>query len=71
LYFLYNDVAVYYHFESDIAYISHIIGFSLGLPLGISWSPQWKKNLLISIGLLVAYPALVFIIMTYVLPSVH
>ncbi len=71
LYFLYNAVAVYYHFESDIAYISHIIGFSLGLPLGISWSPQWKKNLLISIGLLVAYLALLFIITTYVLPSVH
>lgn len=71
LYFLYNAVAIYYHFESDIAYISHIIGFSLGLPLGISWSPQWKKNLLISIGLLVAYLALLFIITTYVLPSVQ
>ena len=71
LYFLYNAVAVYYHLQSDVAYISHIIGFSLGLPLGIAWSPQWKRNLLISIGLLVAYFALVFFITTYLLPSLR
>ena len=38
LYFLYNGLAVYYHFQSNTAYVSHIIGFSLGLPLGIAWS---------------------------------
>ena len=66
--FLYNAVAVYTHPQSDVAYISHIIGFTLGLPLGIAWSPQWKKNLLISIGLLVAYLVLLYLIATYVLP---
>ena len=55
LYFLYNGLAVYYQQQSDVAYFSHIIGFSLGLPLGIAWSTQWKRNLLISIGLLAAY----------------
>jgi membrane associated rhomboid family serine protease len=69
LYFLYNAMAVYYHLQSDIAYISHVIGFSLGLPLGIAWSPQWKRNLLISVGLLVAYFALLFFVTTYVLPA--
>jgi membrane associated rhomboid family serine protease len=69
LYFLYNALAVYYNLQSNVAYISHVIGFSLGLPLGIAWSPQWKRNLLISIGLLVAYFALLFFITTYLLPS--
>lgn len=55
LYFLYNGVAVYCHFESNVAYVSHIIGHWLGLPLGIGWSLQWKRNLMISIGLLIAY----------------
>jgi len=69
LYFLYNAVAVYYQVETDVAYVSHIIGFLFGLPLGIAWSPQWKRNLLISIGLLVAYLAMLFLMTTYVGPS--
>jgi len=69
LYFLYNAVAVYYHYQSNVAYISHIIGFSLGLPLGVAWSSQWKRNLLISIGLLLVYFVILFIVMQYVLPS--
>lgn len=69
LYFLYNAVAVYYQYQSNVAYISHIIGFSLGLPLGIAWSSQWKRNLLISIGLLLVYFVILFIVTQYVLPS--
>jgi membrane associated rhomboid family serine protease len=69
LYFLYNGLAVYYRQQSDVAYVSHIIGFSLGLPLGIAWSTQWKKNILISIGLLVVYFVLLYFITNYVLPS--
>jgi len=68
LYFLYNGLAVYYHLQSDVAYVSHIIGFSLGLPLGIAWSAQWKRNLLISIGLLTAYFVILYLVMQYVLP---
>ncbi len=68
LYFLYNAVAVYTHLQSDVAYISHIIGFTLGLPLGIAWSPQWKRNLLISIGLLIVYFVILYLVTTYVLP---
>jgi membrane associated rhomboid family serine protease len=69
LYFLYNGLAVYLHQQSDVAYISHVIGFSLGLPLGIAWGPQWKKNLLISIGLLLVYFVLLYIVTKYILPS--
>ena len=70
LYFLYNALAVYYQYQSNVAYISHIIGFSLGLPLGVAWSSgQWKRNLLISIGLLLVYFVILFIITQYVLPS--
>jgi membrane associated rhomboid family serine protease len=68
LYFLYNALAVYYNLQSDVAYVSHIIGFTIGLPLGVAWSPKWKRNLLISIALLVLYLILLYLITTYVLP---
>jgi membrane associated rhomboid family serine protease len=55
LYFLYNVAAVYYGLTGNIAYISHIIGFALGIPFGIYWSKAWKRNLGISIVLLIAY----------------
>jgi len=69
LYFLYNALAVYYQVQSNVAYISHLVGFGLGIPLGVSWSPRWKRNLLISIGLLVVYFILLFFVRMYVLPS--
>jgi len=68
LYFVYNAVAVYYHVQDNVAYISHIIGFSIGLPLGIAWSKQWKRNLLISIGLLIVYAIVLYVVTTFVLP---
>ena len=70
LYFLYNGLAVYYHIQSGVAYVSHVIGFALGLPLGMAWSAQWKKNLAISIGLLVAYFVLFYFITKYLLASI-
>jgi len=71
LYFLYNALAVYYNIESNVAYVSHIIGFALGTPFGVAWSPRWKRNLLISIGLLAVYFSLLFFIEAYVLPALH
>jgi len=68
LYFLYNALTVYYNLQSNVAYISHVIGFTIGLPLGIAWSPTWKKNLLISISLLIPYFVLLYLLTTYVLP---
>jgi len=68
LYFLYNAMAVYYNVQSNVAYVSHMIGFSVGIPMGMAWSPRWKRNLLISVGLLGAYFVLLFVMQAYVLP---
>ena len=62
-------MAVYYHFQSNIAYVSHVIGFALGLPLGMAWSSKWKKNLIISIGLLAVYFILFYFVIKYLLPA--
>jgi undecaprenyl pyrophosphate phosphatase UppP len=69
VYFLYNAVAVYFQYESNVACVSHVIGFSLGLPFGIAWSPNWKKNLAISVVLLMVYFVALYIITQYVLPK--
>ncbi len=55
LYFLYNIVAVYYGVSSNVAYVSHIIGFILGFPFGVAWSRSWKRNLGSSLILVVIY----------------
>ena len=68
VYFLYNALAVYFNLQSNVAYISHVIGFSLGIPFGIAWSPNWKKNLAISVVLLTIYFVALYIITQYVLP---
>jgi len=69
VYFIYNALAVYFHLQSDVAYVSHVIGFLLGLPFGIAWSPNWKKNLAISLILLAIYFVALFLITKYVLPK--
>ncbi|MGA3109819.1 MAG: rhomboid family intramembrane serine protease [Candidatus Bathyarchaeia archaeon] len=68
VYFLYNALAVYFNLQSNVAYISHVIGFSLGIPFGIAWNPNWKKNLAIALVLLVIYFVALYIITQYVLP---
>ena len=62
IYFLYNVVLVYdptlipgLGYDPSIAYIAHIIGFTVGVPFGIVWSQHWKKNMLITLGLLGMY----------------
>jgi len=66
LYFLYNVVAVYYGVSSNVAYVSHIIGFILGFPFGVAWSRSWIRNLGISIILVVIYILLVSMISTMI-----
>lgn len=55
LYFIFNLFQVYYGIFSNIAYISHVIGFLIGIPLGIYWSRDWVKNLIITFLLLLIY----------------
>jgi len=69
VYFLYNAAAVYFNLQSDVAYISHVIGFLLGVPFGIAWSSDWKKNLGISLILLAVYFVGLYILTQYVLPK--
>ncbi|UCD97122.1 MAG: rhomboid family intramembrane serine protease [Candidatus Bathyarchaeota archaeon] len=55
IYFIYNLAAVYYGYQGNIAYISHVIGFVIGVPLGIGWSRKWVENLLITLAMLFIY----------------
>lgn len=56
LYLLFNIAATYYMVDGSIGYLSHIIGFIIGFPFGISWSRgKWIRNLLITILVLIAY----------------
>jgi len=69
VYFLYNALAVYFQLQSNVAYVSHVIGFLLGVPFGIAWSSNWKKNLVISLILLAIYFVALYLITQFVLPK--
>jgi membrane associated rhomboid family serine protease len=63
LYFLYNVVVVYDSrlipgYDPQVGYIAHVIGFLTGVPFGIAWSHNWKKNFLITVLLLGIYVAI-------------
>lgn len=67
IYLVYNVVAVQAGAEGNIAYISHLIGFSVGIPLGMMWSKNLKRNLLITFGLLTLYLFIIFVVAPYLL----
>jgi membrane associated rhomboid family serine protease len=69
IYFAYNVLAVYIGEQSNIAYISHIIGFLIGVPLGAAWTKNLAKNLLITIGLFLIYLAIVVFLVPLILPT--
>ena len=62
IYFTYNLLAVYMGAQGNISYIGHIIGFIIGLPLGIIKSEEWSKNLLITGGLFLIYLVIVWLL---------
>ncbi|MGD8546227.1 MAG: rhomboid family intramembrane serine protease [Candidatus Bathyarchaeota archaeon] len=55
IYFVYNVILAYINHQSNVAFISHVIGFLIGIPAGIAWSEDWAKNLLITIGLFLLF----------------
>lgn len=60
IYFVLNVALVYAPsmipgYNPNVAYIAHVIGFTVGVPFGIAWSLHWKKNLVISLGLFSIY----------------
>jgi len=65
IYFIYNLVAVYYEVGGNVAYASHLIGFILGIPFGMALSPEWARNLLITIALLILYVAVTLALSTF------
>jgi len=67
IYVVYNVIAVQTGAEGNVAYFSHVIGFAVGIPLGIMWSKNLFKNLLITLGLLILYLFIILILTPYVL----
>ncbi len=55
LYFIFNVIALRTGQTGNVAYISHIIGFAVGLFFGASWNKRWKESLLLTILLLAVY----------------
>lgn len=69
IYFAYNAIIVAspvlrnnFGYDPNVAYIAHIIGFLVGVPFGIAWSPQWKKNLLITLVLFGIYLVIITVL---------
>jgi membrane associated rhomboid family serine protease len=62
IYFTYNLLAVYMGAQGNISYLGHIIGFIIGIPLGIINSEEWSKNLLITGGLFLIYLVIVWLL---------
>ena len=48
--------------DQNVAYIAHVIGFTVGVPFGIAWSQKWKKNLVITLGLFGLYIVILFVL---------
>jgi hypothetical protein len=55
--------------QSNVAYISHVIGFLIGVPFGAAWSKNLAKNLLITAGLFLIYLAIVVFLVPLILPT--
>jgi len=71
-YFAYNliivatpSIASGLGYDPSIAYIAHIIGFTVGIPFGIAWSKRWPRNLLVTLGLFGIYLAILAILATF------
>jgi len=67
IYIIYNVVAVQTGVEGNVAYISHVIGFAVGIPLGVTWSKNLFRNLLITVGLLVFYLFIIWVLTPYLM----
>jgi membrane associated rhomboid family serine protease len=62
LFFLLNLYDVSVGAGGNVAYVSHIIGFLLGIPFGASWSKHPWRNLGITLVMLVLFVATVLLI---------
>ena len=69
IYFMYNITAVYFGATGNVAYISHVIGFAVGVPFGIAWSDDWVRNLLITTALFILYLLIVSVLIPFILAT--
>ena len=69
IYLAYNVLAVYFGEQGNVAYVSHIIGFLIGVPFGMSWSKDFLRNLLITIMLFVLYLIIALVLLPFLLES--
>jgi membrane associated rhomboid family serine protease len=67
IYIIYNVVAIQTGAEGNVAYISHVIGFAVGIPLGAMWSKNLARNLLITVGLLILYLFIIWVLTPFLL----
>ena len=55
VFFIFNIVSIQKGEVGNVAYISHAIGFIIGLFFGASWNNKWKESLLYTLLLLAIY----------------
>lgn len=61
---IYNAMAVYWELGGNLAYASHIIGFTLGIPFRMSWSPKWARSRSVTKALHALYIAVTLVLRT-------
>ncbi len=55
LYLFFNIIAVKNDTGGNVANISHIIGFMIGMFFGAQWNKKWRESLFLTLALLVVY----------------
>ena len=62
LYFIFNIMAVKNAAGGNVAYMSHVLGFVIGLFFGARWNKKWRESLMLTILLLAGYILLYYYI---------
>jgi len=55
LYLFFNIIAVKNNTGGNVANISHIIGFIIGMFFGAQWNKKWRESLFLTLALLAGY----------------
>jgi membrane associated rhomboid family serine protease len=55
VFFIFNIVAIQTGEAGNVAYVSHVLGFIIGVFFGASWNKKWKESLIFTLLLLAIY----------------